>query len=186
MTVKELSDFTGKTERTIRTWISKANIEAVPSEVISQGIPWDYSIDDTEDILNAGSMSKDAVWIIMENARKPVVTITEAPNQMDVLLRFMEHQQNINQEFMKTVLSELKGFKHKPLQIEQPKQDYFSLIGYTSLHHIKTNSSELKKMGMDLRKMAIQTGKELHKIPDERYGQVNSYPVEILDEYFSE
>lgn len=87
MTIKELVKFTGKTERTIRNWIAKAgdNLDIVPYEEISQGIPHDYSILEVENILKSGSMSKDAV-----------------------------------------------------------------------------------------------------KIPDERYGQVNSYPVEILEEYFSE
>lgn len=188
MTIKELAEFTGKTERTIRNWLSKADdVKPVPHEIISQGIPHDYSIDEIESILNAGSMSKDAVRILMENARKPVASleVQTAPNQMDVLFAFMERQQQVNQQFMTAVLSELKGFRNQPLQIEQPKQDYYSLIAYCSLNKIKTNSSELRKMGMDLRKLAKANDKELHKIPDERYGQVNSYPVEILDEYFS-
>jgi hypothetical protein len=188
MTVKELALFTGKTERTIRAWIAKAdNIRPVPHETISQGIAHNYSIDEVELILNAGSMSKDAVRILMENARKPIATleVQTAPNQMDVLFAFMERQQHVNQEFMKTVLSELKGIK-QPLQIEQPKQDYYSLVAYCSLNKIKTVNSELRKMGMDLRKMTAEAGKELHKVPDERWGEVNSYPLEILEEYFSE
>lgn len=72
MTVKELSEFTGKTERTVRNWISKAGdkINPVPYETISQGVPHQYNVDEVEIILNSGSMSKDAVRILMENARK--------------------------------------------------------------------------------------------------------------------
>lgn len=193
MTVKDLAEFTGKETRTIRRWIQKAgdsnpDLNEKVRKAHRTKCPMIMTIDEVEQVLTSGSMSKDAVRILMENARKPQgeLILKEAPNQMDVLLAFMERQNQVNQKFMATVLSELKGFKQQPLQIEQPKQDYFSLIGYTSLHKIKTNSSELKKMGMDLRKIAIQRGKELHKIPDERYGQVNSYPVEILEEYFSE
>jgi hypothetical protein len=68
--------------------------------------------------------------------------------------------------------------------LESPKEDYYSLVGYCSIHGIKTNRSELALHGMTLRKMVLETGKELRRIPDERYGKVNSYPVEILDEYF--
>ena len=72
-----------------------------------------------------------------------------------------------------------------PLQIEAPKEDYFSLMAYCSLHKIKTNRSELAMHGRELRKMVLSNDLQLRKIPDERYGEVNSYPVEILDEYFA-
>jgi len=72
-----------------------------------------------------------------------------------------------------------------PLQIEAPKEDYFSLLAYCSLHNIKTNRSELAMHGRELRKMALNLSLELKKIPDERWGEVNSYPVEILEEYFA-
>ncbi len=194
MTIKELAEFTGKETRTIRRWIKKASENNNPDlrekvkEAHRTKCPMIITIDEVEDILNSGSMSKDAVRILMENARKPAdsVALVSAPNQMEVLFSFMERQQQVNQDFMRTVLSELKGIKQQPLQIEQPVQDYYSLVAYCSLNNIKTVSSELRKMGMDLRKMTKESGKELHKIPDERYGQVNSYPVEILEEYFSE
>ena len=68
MTVKELAEFTGKTTRTIRSWISKAgeNISQVPYEETSQGIAHNYSIKEVGIILSSGSMSKDAVNILME------------------------------------------------------------------------------------------------------------------------
>ena len=73
---------------------------------------------------------------------------------------------------------------NQPLAIEQPKQDYYSLIAYCNLNKIKVNFSELKKMGMDLRRLTLDKGLKLRKIPDERWGEVNSYPVAMLDEYF--
>lgn len=82
------------------------------------------------------------------------------------------------------VVQELKNIK-QPLQIEAPKEDYFSLVGYTSLNGIKVNRSELAMHGMTLKKMAKLNNFTIKKIPDERWGQVNSYPVELLEEYFS-
>ena len=40
MTIKELVEFTGKTERTIRNWIKKAgtSLDVIPYEEIAQGI----------------------------------------------------------------------------------------------------------------------------------------------------
>jgi len=94
-------------------------------------------------------------------------------------------QQEQNQSFMKSLLGEIKKISKPKLQIEAPKEDYFSLLAYCSLHKIKTNRSELAMHGRELRKMAISKDLELKKIPDERYGEVNSYPVEILEEYFA-
>ncbi len=192
MTVKELAKLTARTERTVRRWIQKVELSsdtmaAKMSDAQKTNIPADFTLEETGGILRASTVPKVVVNNLMESARTPVqsLEVKTDPNQMDVLFAFMERQQQVNQEFMKTVLVELKGI-NKPLQIEQPKQDYYSLVAYCSLNKIKTVSSELRKMGMDLRKMSKDSGKELHKIPDERYGQVNSYPLEILEEYFSE
>lgn len=89
MTVKELASFTGKTERTIRNWIAKSSEKISGlSEKISNAEKTkktaDFTIDEVEEILLNSSMSKDAVSILMENARqnKPVIqnqtsTLTE-------------------------------------------------------------------------------------------------------------
>lgn len=75
MTVKELARFTGKTERTIRNWIAKSSEKISSlSEKISNAEktkkPADFTIDEVEQILLNSSMSKDAVSILMQNARQ--------------------------------------------------------------------------------------------------------------------
>jgi len=116
MTIKELSIFTGKTVRTIRTWISKC--DSIPydktsqgSEETSQGIPIDYSIDEVESILNSGSMSKDAVKILMENARnKNIPVVPEGVNSNTAMvLMFMEKLQEQNQQFINTMFERFIG-----------------------------------------------------------------------------
>lgn len=182
MTIKELAEFTGRDIRTVRRWIAKAGdkVSQAPHDTKSQGIAHDYSIKEVAHILDSSSMSKDAVGILMENAMNKDVPQQQVDYEVIGKMIGMAVS-----AAMQPVVNQLQNI-NKPLQIEQPKQDYFSLVGYCSLHKIKTTNSELKKMGMDLRKIAKSQGKELHKIPDERYGQVNSYPVEILEEYFSE
>lgn len=87
MTVRELSKFTGKTERTIRNWIKKAgekmsSVEEKNSNA-GHGKVVDYTIDEVECILQCSSMSRDAVSILMENARKntnpiPIISQTSS------------------------------------------------------------------------------------------------------------
>jgi anionic cell wall polymer biosynthesis LytR-Cps2A-Psr (LCP) family protein len=96
----------------------------------------------------------------------------------------MQEQQ---QQFMTAVLGEIKNISKvsNQLQITAPKEDYFSLLAYCSLHNIKTNRSELALHGKELRKLTLDKNMDLKKIPDERWGSVNSYPVEVLNEYFA-
>lgn len=68
---------------------------------------------------------------------------------------------------------------------EPVKQDSYSLVAYCKINQITVNQSELAVHGMALRKIANREGIKLNKIPDERWGFVNSYPVKILDEYFA-
>lgn len=74
MTIKELAEFTGKDERTIQRWARKADDKMSvrindKMSVSSPMYPADFTIDEVEEILNSGSMSKDAVSILMNNAR---------------------------------------------------------------------------------------------------------------------
>ena len=73
MTVKEIAEFTGKEERTVRRWVVKAadKMSSVADKMSSagHGKVTDYNLDEVECILNASTMSRDAVSILMANAR---------------------------------------------------------------------------------------------------------------------
>jgi predicted transcriptional regulator len=74
MTIKELAEFTGKNETTIQRWVKKAEckMQSVHEKMINagHGKSTNFDIDETECILQSGSMSKDAVSILMNNARE--------------------------------------------------------------------------------------------------------------------
>ena len=177
MTIKELIDFTGKTERTLRRWIEKSNIQGC--DKMSYQMERNYTIDEVEKILCSGSMSKDAVSILMQNAKTPAI---ENNSMMQMFTMMMQQQQ----QFMSAVLGEIKNISApKQLQLEQPKQDYFSLLAYCNLKQIKITHSESILHGKALRRICNENNKELRAIPDERWGKVNSYPVDVLEEYFT-
>ena len=74
----------------------------------------DYSIDDVEKILSAGTMSKDAVRILMENARaKKEIQVPENNQVMDMFRVILEQQQ----QFMKSVIAEIR--QDKPVKQAQ-------------------------------------------------------------------
>jgi hypothetical protein len=91
-----------------------------------------------------------------------------------------------NQDFMKTMLNEVRSLSKPQMQLENKiKEDYFTLTAYCNLHGISANRSELALHGKELRKLTLDKNMELKQVPDERWGKVNSYPVVVLDEYFT-
>ena len=71
MNIKELATFTGKNKSTIGRWVAKCNSDIFNDRLqrATNEHPADFNIDEIEEILITGSMSKDAVRILMENAR---------------------------------------------------------------------------------------------------------------------
>lgn len=69
--------------------------------------------------------------------------------------------------------------------LPQTKQDYYSLKGYCIYKSFTLTFSEKIMHGKQLSKICKRENKKVRKIPDESYGFVNSYPLEVLDEHFS-
>lgn len=87
MTVKEISQFTGKTERTVQNWVKKVNEKSsLFNEKFSlrKGQETDFNIDEVEAILTAGTLSKDAVSILMSNARQTEVSESQFISRDDM------------------------------------------------------------------------------------------------------
>lgn len=64
--------------------------------------------------------------------------------------------------------------------------EYFSLSGYFVFMHKKWNLSneEAQKIGKALKILSLSKNFEILKVHDSKYGQVNTYHIEILNLYF--
>jgi predicted transcriptional regulator len=105
MTIKELAKFAGKTEKTIQNWVAKCNEKiTLHNEKITlvKGQETNLSIDQVELVLNAGTMSKDAVTILMQNARQSTAI---APIQNN--LEMVKMMSDIMAQSMATALKPL-------------------------------------------------------------------------------
>ena len=69
----------------------------------------------------------------------------------------------------------------QPIMIEQ---DYFSVNGYANKMGHKLGFSEALIIGKSAGRLSREKGYEIRKVDDERWGQVNSYHVDILKEVF--
>lgn len=182
MTIKELAEFTGKNRTTIERWCAKCTL-TIKNKVQNahKENPADFTIEEVEEILNSGSMSKDAVTILMQNANQSAALVSN-----DIDYQMIGNMIGMAvAAAMTPIVKQLEMISKPQLQLEQPKQDYFSLLAYCNLKEIKITHSESILHGKALRRICSDNNKELRQIPDERWGRVNSYPIDILEEYFT-
>lgn len=130
MTVKELAEFTGKTERTIQRWIVKANDKmSAGNDKMSaggHGVNIDYTIDEVQIILESGSMSKDAVSILMSNARSKPQQSTAVDYEVIGKMIGMAISSALAPLVEK--LDKVTEQKKEQLQLEAPKMDSRAMI----------------------------------------------------------
>jgi phage regulator Rha-like protein len=62
---------------------------------------------------------------------------------------------------------------------------YRTITAYMKQQGIRLPISESRQKGMAAAKLARERGERIGSIPDERFGSVNSYPIDVLDEVFS-
>lgn len=60
--------------------------------------------------------------------------------------------------------------------------DYSTVRGYCNLNRIKVSERDANSLGRQAAKICRLKGYPIGKVPDERHGKVNSYPIEVLDE----
>ena len=64
--------------------------------------------------------------------------------------------------------------------------DYFTIMAYSSIHGGSLDISEAKLRGVNAGRLSRQYDKPIIKVPDERFGKVNSYHVSVLEKVFSD
>ena len=71
MRIKEIAEFTGKNRTTIERWCAKCTERSIAGKLAEakKGDPADLDLKEVEAVLRAGTLSKDAVTILMQNAR---------------------------------------------------------------------------------------------------------------------
>jgi len=86
--------------------------------------------------------------------------------------------------FAKELIKELLPILQQSKQLEI-KQDYFSVLGYMALKNIaEARFSEMICFGKEAAKISREMNLPIRKIPDERFGQVNSYHISVLERIF--
>jgi len=64
--------------------------------------------------------------------------------------------------------------------------DYYSIVGFCNKHGLKLQGDDAKIKGAQAAQISRRDEKNIIKIPDDRWGKVNSYHVSVLQEVFSD
>jgi len=112
--------------------------------------------------------------------------------------------ENMQNQLMKPMcmedmmINQLQNMKEVRLQLEQNTEsikqleakiiniptDYFTIAGYASLRGIKVDVSKANLLGRKGAKLSRQNGYDIGKVYDSKFGQVNTYHLDILKELF--
>lgn len=182
MTIKELAEFTKKNKSTIGRWAELCGRESVKYQLqnATSSDPADFDLNEVEAILRAGSMSGYTVDLLMENAKKK----DQLQNATDAI--DYDRLAMVIATAVTTALAGVAGIAKEQAQKSLPAPEtHMTLAGYCRIHEIEyDNISWLRGTAITVKGICWNRGLEVHKVPDERWGTVNSYPIPVLDEYF--
>ena len=63
--------------------------------------------------------------------------------------------------------------------------DYFTVIGYANFRGINANTYNSSVVGRKASKLCKDCGLAIGKVIDSKYGTINTYPLDVLDEIFA-
>lgn len=72
------------------------------------------------------------------------------------------------------------------LQHKYGDTDHSTIIGFCNRHQIKLKQEEARVRGLQATHVSGEMEKSIIKVPDERYGKVNSYHVLVLERVFAD
>jgi hypothetical protein len=61
---------------------------------------------------------------------------------------------------------------------------YWTITAWCRLNNLKIGLDDAMKRGREAARLSIEWGAEISKVPDERFGFVNSYREDVLEEIF--
>lgn len=100
-------------------------------------------------------------------------------SQLEILVQSVQLLQEQSKR-IDNVEAQLLEIKNKP-QINAPIE-HFSIMGYCRNIHKQISIEEAKTYGAKCRKMCNELGMVIGKVPDPRFGSVNTYPLDVLSQ----
>jgi len=155
------------------------------------------------------SFNDDFAWEVQEQLSdsyfdnsKPMSTAEFLVQQAQLMLEYENRLKRVEQRQVNTEIAVAETRQHVRLAKEQAEKafeaasaalqhkfgrpDYFTIIAYCSAHEIKISLEEAKLNGARASQISRQRDIAIIKVPDERFGKVNSYHESVLDQVFAD
>lgn len=101
----------------------------------------------------------------------------------NMFISFMQQQTETN-KLLLSLIQNNQTVNQTPVYV---KPEFYSLKAYMILKKIPVpHKGQMILLGKELRKLSEQNKKDIQKVPDEQYGEVNGYHIEVLEEFFKQ
>ena len=149
-------------------WLAKINANIINDPEVQDRLV-DYQLN-AKDVL-ASAFIENKLTSIED------LIILQAQSMKDIRLK--QEAQEVVQ------LQQAESIKLLQAKIETHPKDYFSISGYASLRGFKVDVSKANLLGRKATKLSKDYGVNTGKVTDPRFGQVNTYHLDVLKEVFS-
>ena len=187
MTTREIAKATGKEERTVRRWVNKVAVRmsavAVKMSASSPAHPADYDLEETIAIIEEG-MGKNAAAIYRENAAKSTVSSVLTDRDFQMIAHIVSVAVS---ETMKAYDSRMRAVEEKVDMVPLLGYDetHMTVLGFCKANGITVSISGAIAHGKEAARISREEGMSIKRVPDERFGSVNSYHKAVLQKVFS-
>jgi phage anti-repressor protein len=123
-----------------------------------------------------------------ENGKKARQYFIECEKQLAKPMNqfeFMQLQLNMlkeQSEKIEEVKKDVQELKAKSITTEA---DFYSIVGYASLNHVKVDRTKAQALGIKAGKLSRQLGVMIGRAYDAKYGAINTYHKDILSTIFN-
>lgn len=132
-------------------------------------------------------MDTDLAWEIHDKLideyfemRQKAVDRSSLPVSMQAIYAMLDEQAKIITEQNRQA-QKLKELESK---ITTHEEDYYTVAGFASLRGLNINVNRANMLGRKASKLSREYGYDISKIKDPRFGTVNLYHTDILNEVF--
>lgn len=194
MTIRQIAELCDVDESTIYRWIQKSTSAECKSAIAKcksareESKPARFTLPETLSIIRAGNRSTLAD-LLQENAAKAEPQST-ALVARDLIKEMIPAMTAAIATAITTAMRQPTGqpqFRQPTLALPAASLngEYYTIKGYGSMHGVNVNNTNAVMLGREASRISRQKNTDIHKAPDERWGEVNSYHISVLKEVFT-
>ena len=187
MTTREIAKATGKGERTVQRWVQNmtAKMASISDKMAASSSthPADFDLEETIAIIEEG-MGKNAAAIYRENAAKSTVPSVLTDRDFQMIAQIVSVAVS---ETMKAYDSRMRAVEEKVDRVPLLGYDdtHMTVLGFCKANGITVSISGAIAHGKEAARISREEGVSIKRVPDERFGSVNSYHKAVLQKVFS-